>query len=207
MDLVDPEGSSWIRQVVVSHVDEGRIKWAKELNRRYPPDYSGPTGVGHVIKTGKPEIYPEISDEMLIAGARDEDHLAIMRELQFKSALVVPMIARGRTLGALTLVSTERGRRYGDGDLALAMELATRAALAIDNAQLYRGALAASEAKSAFLATMSHELRTPLNAIIGYQSLLEEGIDGPLNEAQRVHLTRIRASAHHLRGLIDDGLT
>jgi PAS domain S-box-containing protein len=207
VDLVDPEGEAGIRQVVVAHIDEGRVRWAKELNQRYPPDYSGPTGVGHVIKTGRPEIYPEISDEMLVAGARDKDHLAIMRELEFKSALVVPMIARGRTLGALTLVSSEKGRRYEESDLALAMELATRAALAIDNAQLYRGALAASEAKSAFLATMSHELRTPLNAIIGYQSLLREGIDGPLNEAQLAHLTRIRASADHLLGLIDEVLT
>jgi signal transduction histidine kinase/CHASE3 domain sensor protein len=205
VDLVDSDGT--IRQVVVAHVDEARIKWARELNKRYPPDYSGPTGVGHVIKTGQPEIYPDITDEMLVAGARDEDHLGLMRELRFRSALIVPMIARGRTLGALTLVSTDKGRRYGDEDVALAMEVATRAALAIDNAQLYRGALAASEAKSAFLATMSHELRTPLNAIIGYQSLLKEGIDGPLNEAQVAHLTRIRASANHLLGLIDEVLT
>ena len=205
VDLVDSDGT--IRQVVVAHVDEDRIKWARELNKRYPPDYSGPAGVGHVIKTGLPEIYPEITDEMLAAAARDEDHLGLMRELRFKSALVVPMIARGRTLGALTLVSTDKGRRYGDEDVTLAMEVATRAALAIDNAQLYRSALAASEAKSAFLATMSHELRTPLNAIIGYQSLLKEGIDGPLNEAQLAHLNRIRASADHLLGLIDEVLT
>lgn len=99
---------------------------------------------------------------MLVTAARDEHHLAIMRELQIKSALIVPMIARGHTLGALTLISTQSGGRYGDADLALAMELATRAAIAIDNAQLYRSALAASGAKSAFLATMSHELRTPL---------------------------------------------
>jgi len=205
VDLVDSDGA--IRQVVVAHIDEARIKWAKELNKRYPPDYSGPTGVGHVIKTGQPEIYPDITDEMLVASAKDDDHLGIMRELRFKSALVVPMIARGRTLGALTLVSTGKGRRYGDDDMALAMELATRAALAIDNAQLYRSALTASDAKSAFLATMSHELRTPLNAIIGYQSLLKEGIDGLLNESQLAQLTRIRASADHLLGLIDEMLT
>jgi PAS domain S-box-containing protein len=205
VDLVDSDGA--IRQVVVAHVDEARIKWARELNKRYPPDHSGPTGVGHVIKTGLPEVYPEITDEMLVATARDEDHLGLMRELKFKSALLVPMTARGRTLGALTLVSTEKGRRYGDEDVALAMEVATRAALAIDNAQLYRSALAASEAKSAFLATMSHELRTPLNAIIGYQSLLKEGIDGSLNKTQLAHLNRIRASADHLLGLIDEVLT
>ncbi|MDB4869610.1 MAG: ATP-binding region ATPase domain protein [Gemmatimonadales bacterium] len=205
VDLVDSEGA--IRQVVVAHVDEARIRWARELNRRYPPDYAGPTGVGHVIKTGQPEVYPDITDEMLVASARDEEHLGLMRELRFRSALIVPMNARGRTLGALTLVSTDSGRRYGDQDVALAMEVATRAAVAIDNAQLYQGALAASEAKSAFLATMSHELRTPLNAIIGYQSLLKEGIDGPLNRSQIAHLNRIRASADHLLSLIDEVLT
>ncbi|MGZ3330902.1 MAG: CHASE3 domain-containing protein [Gemmatimonadaceae bacterium] len=205
VDLADPDGK--VRQVVVSHRDEAKISWAKELNKRYPPDHSGPTGVGHVIRTGQAELYADISDAMLVAAARDADHLAIMRELQIKSALIVPMIARGRTLGALTLISSGSGRRYDEADEALAMELATRAAIAIDNAQLYRSALAASESKSAFLATMSHELRTPLNAIIGYQSLLAEGIDGRLNDPQLVQLSRIRSSADHLLGLIDEVLT
>lgn len=205
VDLADTDGK--IRQVVVSHKDEAKIRWAKELNKRYPPDHSGPTGVGHVIRTGQATLYPEISDEMLVGAARDADHLAIMRELQIRSALIVPMIARGRTLGALTLISSQPGRRYDESDQALAMELATRSAIAIDNAQLYRSALAASESKSAFLATMSHELRTPLNAIIGYQSLLVEGIDGRLNKPQLAQLTRIRASADHLLGLIDEVLT
>ena len=205
VDLADDAGS--IRQVVVSHKDEAKIKWARDLNKRYPPNHSGPTGAGNVIRTGKPEIYAEISDAMLVAGARDPEHLALMRDLQIRSALVVPMTARGRTLGALTLVSTEIGRRYGEPDQVLAMELATRAAIAIDNAQLYRGALAASEAKSAFLATISHELRTPLNAIIGYTSLLEEGIGGALTSAQLSQLGRIRASADHLLSLIDEVLT
>ncbi|HJQ53354.1 MAG TPA: ATP-binding protein [Gemmatimonadaceae bacterium] len=205
VDLVGPDGE--IRQVVVSHRDEAKIKWARELSKLYPPDYTSPGGVGDVIRNGKPALYPEITDEMLVSTARDPEHLAITRELQIRSALIVPMIARGRTLGALTLISSELGRRYADADTELAMELATRAAIAIDNAQLYRGALAASEAKSAFLATISHELRTPLNAIIGYASLLEEGIEGELNHAQRGQLGRIRASAGHLLGLIDEVLT
>ena len=205
VDLADEDGR--VRQVVVAHKDEAKIKWARELNKRYPPEYGGQTGVGHVIRTGQAEIYADISDEMLTAAARDSGHLAIMRELQIRSALVIPMIARGRTLGALTLISTAMGRRYSEVDQALATELATRAAIAIDNAQLYRSALAASDAKSSFLATMSHELRTPLNAIIGYQSLLAEGIEGSLNAAQLAQLARIRAGADHLLGLIDEVLT
>jgi signal transduction histidine kinase/CHASE3 domain sensor protein len=205
VDLVDQNGN--IRQVVVAHKEDEKVRWAKELNKRYPPDHSGPTGVGNVIRTGTPQLYGDISDEMLVAAARDDEHLAIMRELQIKSALIVPMVARGRTLGALTLISSDETRRYGEPEQALAIELATRAALAIDNAQLYRAALAASDSKSAFLATMSHELRTPLNAIIGYQSLLAEEIPGSLNEQQRNQLQRIRASADHLLGLIDEVLT
>ena len=160
-----------------------------------------------MIRSGNPEIYSDITDEMLSVAARDAEHLDIMRELQIKSALLVPMVARGRVLGALTLISSDAGRRYDEADLALGVELGTRAAIAIDNAQLYRGALAASNAKSAFLATMSHELRTPLNAIIGYQSLLDEGIPGKLNEAQRAQLSRIRVSADHLPALIEEVLT
>jgi signal transduction histidine kinase len=205
VDLSDGHGR--VRQVVVSHKDETKIGWARELNKRYPPDYGGPSGVGQVIRSGRAEIYPEITEEMLVGAARDAEHGRIMRELQIKSALIVPMIARGRTLGALTLISTTPGRRYGDQDQALAQELATRAAIAIDNAQLYRGALAASDAKSAFLATISHELRTPLNAIIGYASLLEEGIDGMLSAGQKAQIGRIRLSADHLLALIDEVLT
>ena len=205
VDLVESNGK--VRQVIVAHKDEEKVRRARELNKRYPPNYDGPNGVGAVIRSGNPEIYSDITDEMLSVAARDAEHLAIMRELQIKSALLVPMVARGRVLGALTLISSVSGRRYDEADLALGVELGTRAAIAIDNAQLYRSALAASNAKSAFLATMSHELRTPLNAIIGYQSLLDEGIPGKLNEAQRAQLSRIRASADHLLGLIDEVLT
>lgn len=205
VDLADEHGG--VRQVVVAHKDESRVRWARELNKRYPPDYEAPTGVGEVIRSGRAAIYPEIPDEMLVSSARDDAHLEILRELQIRSALIVPMIARGRTLGALTLISSDTGRHYGEADQNLAQELATRAAIAIDNARLYRGALAASEAKSAFLATISHELRTPLNAIIGYASLLEEGIDGTLSSGQQAQLGRIRSSANHLLALIDEVLT
>src|SRR5205823_2527313 len=134
VDLVEASGR--IRQVVVAHKDEEKVKWARDLNKQYPSNYDGPNGVGNVIRTGKPELYPEVTDEMLVAAARDSEHLAMMRELRIQSVLIAPMVARGRTLGALVLVSSELGRRYEEDDQELAMELGTRAALAIDNAQL-----------------------------------------------------------------------
>src|SRR5207249_1030486 len=156
------------------------------------------TGVPQVIRSGEPQLVAEITDEILSASVRDPEHLALLRTLKLRSAIIVPMIARGKTLGALTLVSTRAERQYGEHDLALARELAHRAALAVDNAQLYRAALAANEAKTNFLATMSHELRTPLTAIIGYEELLAEGITAPVTDAQRQQLDRIKVSAMHL---------
>ena len=205
IDLVEADGK--IKQSIVAHRDPEKVKWAKELRKRYPPDYDEPGGAGEVIRTGRAEIHRDIPDQALVAGAKDADHLTILRELQIKSAQIVPMIARGRTLGALTLISGEQGRNLIEADQPLAMELATRAAIAIDNAQLYRAALTASDAKSAFLASMSHELRTPLNAIIGYQSLLQDGLSGPVTDGQITQLSRIRSSADHLLSLIDEVLT
>ena len=90
-----------------------------------------------MLRTGEPEFYPEVTDEALVAAARDAEHLRIMREGGFTSVMILPLVARGRTLGALTLVTAESGRRYEAGDLALAEDLARRAALAVDNARLY----------------------------------------------------------------------
>ena len=123
--------------IAVTHVDPAKVAMAEEFQRRYPADPSSRQGVHEVMRTGASQLYPEVTDEMLAAGARDEEHLAAMRSLGFVSALVVPLSARSRIFGAITLVQAESGRRYGQQDLSLAEDLARRAALAIDNAHLY----------------------------------------------------------------------
>jgi signal transduction histidine kinase/PAS domain-containing protein len=211
VDIVGDDGKP--KQLALAHVNPDKIRWAYELNKRYPPDPNAPTGVYNLLRTGKPEFYPEIPEEMLIRSAVDDEHMRIIRELGLKSAIVAPLIARGRTLGALTLVSAESGRRYTQADLELASELARRAALAVDNARLHKAEVdarnasqAANLAKTQFLAVMSHELRTPLNAIAGYADLMRMGIRGPTTPEQQADLDRIKRSQRNLLSLINDVL-
>jgi len=135
VDIVEPSGD--LRSVAVAHVDPDKVKWAREISQRYPPDMNATTGVPNVIRSGLPELYPEIPSELLEQAAVDDEHLELVRQLQLKSIIIVPMLARGRTLGAISLISAECGHSYDETDLALAEELARRAAMAVDNARLY----------------------------------------------------------------------
>jgi PAS domain S-box-containing protein len=138
IEVAEEDGTT--RQVGVAHVDPDKVRLAEELRVRYPPRPGDRYGALEVIRTGQPVLLPDIPDEVLVQGARDAEHLRIARELGLRSALVVPLTARGRTLGALSLVSAESGRRFSVKDLPAIEQLASRAALAVDNARLYREA-------------------------------------------------------------------
>ena len=134
--IVDQGGAA--RLLAVAHVDPEKVALAHELNARYPPDPDAPTGVSHVLRTSEPELISYIPDEMLAASTPDPDLLRTLRELGLVSAMTVPLVARGRVLGAITFISAESEHRYGEQDLALAADLAGRAAVAVDNARLLR---------------------------------------------------------------------
>ncbi len=135
VDVLEEGGS--LDRLAVAHQNPQKVKLARELAERYPTDPEAPTGIYNVLRSGRPEFYPDIPDELLEATARDEEHLRLLREIGFSSAIIVPITVRSRTLGTITLVSAESGRKYGEADLRLAEDLARRSASAVDNARLY----------------------------------------------------------------------
>ncbi|HEX7091930.1 MAG TPA: ATP-binding protein [Longimicrobiales bacterium] len=194
-----------IRRVAVVHRDPAREELADRLHGFAPDPARSP--LGRVLFNGRPRIIPHVDEAWLRTTAESDEHLRVLRALQPRSAILVPLGARGRVLGLLSLFRTEVGRSYDQDDLRLAEELGRRASIAADNARLYEAAQAASQAKSDFLAVMSHELRTPLTAIIGYEELLERGLAGRVTDEQLRYLRRISVSALHLRELIEEILT
>jgi PAS domain S-box-containing protein len=136
--VVEADGT--VAQVAVSHPDPARVTLARELQERYPESPDSPTGVAAVIRRGEPELIPEITNEMIRAAAVDDLHFDLMSQLDLRSYICVPLKGRAGVLGAITLVSSDPGRRFGGEDLLLAEELALRAATAIENARLFHAA-------------------------------------------------------------------
>lgn len=134
--LVNEKGQAY--EVAVSHKDPSKVELVRAIEERYPPDWKLKGELPEVLRTGKPIYIPEVTDEMLAAGARDEEHLRLIRLLGLRSGFAVPLIARGRALGSISFAWAESNRLYGQAETQLAHELARRAALAIDNARLYQ---------------------------------------------------------------------
>jgi signal transduction histidine kinase len=140
IDEIGPDGR--IVRLAVEHPDPDKLRMARSLHERYPPNPDAPHGVAAVLRTGQTQWAAEIPDKLLVAAARDEEHLAITRALGLSSYAVVPISARGRVLGALTLVC-DRQRLLSEEDVDVAEELARRAGMAIENARLFTAAEAA----------------------------------------------------------------
>jgi signal transduction histidine kinase len=184
IDLQQPDGS--LHRVAVVCADPTKEALARALRLRYPPDPSVAAGIPNVLRTGKSELYREIDESWLARAAQDTDHLEILRAIDPKSYVIVPLVAHGRMLGAIMFVAAESGRRYGADDLALAEDLAHRAALAVANALLYREAQEAIRFRDEFLSIAAHELKTPITGLRGFAQLTIRRLDrnGSLDPAQ-----------------------
>ena len=200
VDVANDDGT--LRRLAVAHQDADKVRLAHELMRDYRPDPQAPGGAFAVLRTGKPEIVAEITDEMLVQGAKDERHLRLIRSLGLRSYICVPLVVSGNPLGVLTFATAESGRTYTDADLALAMDLAQRAGVAIENTRLYQALRDADRRKDEFLATLAHELRNPLAPIRNALQILKmPRVDAATVERSRDMMER---QVHHLVRLVDD---
>ncbi len=209
MDVLDTGGE--IQRLGIYHPDPEKQALARELQNTWLPKRDDPFGAPAMLRQARTITIVEDIEAMVAATARSAEHMHLLRQLGIRALLTVPLVARGRLLGAITFVSSQRDAPYSQEDVQLAEDLAARGALALDNARAYdlalvskRSAEAANTAKTAFLGAMSHELRTPLNAIGGYIDLLDMGLRGPVTEAQHADFARVKASQQHLGVLITE---
>lgn len=212
-------------QIVVAHKDPDKVALAKKLREQYPENPNSKTGVPQVLRTGKSEIMSVIPPELIEQSVKDKEQLKIVKQLGLRSYMCVPFIARGKVLGAITLVAAESGRIYTQTDLSLVEDLARIAAIAIDNALLHKETTEfaktlekrveerteelrrSNKELQDFAYVASHDLQEPLRKIQAFGDLLKEEYGDKLDKNGSNYLDRVLNAAGRMRSLINDILT
>ena len=176
LDLLADDGG--VRRLSVVHKDPAKLELADAFRRRYPPRPDDAGGLMMVLRTGEPILHKVLTDDQLVQGARDAEHLATIRALELRSFLIVPLTARGRTLGALTLAISETSRHFDEDDLALATEIGNRAALAVDNARLFSQGQEAARRREEAL-SLHRSVEEQLTLLVEASGSLSASLDLP----------------------------
>ncbi|HEX2208883.1 MAG TPA: ATP-binding protein [Longimicrobium sp.] len=202
--IVHVEEGETVRAHGIAHADRAREELVRGVLRRFPIPIDADQPVMRALRTGEAELVAVVDEGALRELCTGPDHHDMVRALGLSSALVVPIRAKGRTLGAISLARTG-GEPYGAAELALAQEVARRAALAVENARLYDQARQAVRARDEVVAVVSHDLRNPLNAVLIASTVLAEygGVER-LNERDRKQVEVIRRSVEQMTALVQD---
>ena len=202
--IIDRYEDGKFRHVAVAHKDPKKVKWAREMRKKYPPDPNAPYGLYKVVRTGKSEFYPHISDEMLVKVAKDKEHLKLLRNVGFTSAMIAPIFVGKKCIGTTTFVSAKTERVYTQEDLVMAEELAQRAGVAIENALLYEEARRAIAVRDDFISIASHELKTPLTSLKIFLQVIQKQLARKGEEAMAKNLGKIDQEVNKLNLLVGD---
>ncbi|MCP3099227.1 HAMP domain-containing histidine kinase [Myxococcus sp. K15C18031901] len=200
-----------VRPVAALHAEPERHVLLVEMLRRFPPDGLEPRGLPSLFLTGRTERVEALTHAQQVASTRDAEHARLLLSLGLRGYLGVPLVARGRVIGALMLFRTEGARAFSDEEERLAEELARRTALSLDNARLLREAREAVRLRDEFLGIASHELKTPLTPLHLKVQLLQRQVDllaahgKPVN-AERVSETLdvVQRQVRKLTSLVDN---
>jgi PAS domain S-box-containing protein len=196
----DERRASELERLELVHADPAMEPLLDALNSYPLADMSAHPVFG-VVASGEPLLLAETHDELLHAMTPDETHRDVFRRLGFRSLMIVPLVARGHTLGAIGFYAA--ARTFDAQDFGLARELAGLAALALDNARLYRTAQSAVQARDDVLAVVSHDLGNPLSAIRIGTKLVRRRLSEDESDALR-QLDGIRQAAEQMERLIND---
>lgn len=194
------ENALKVQEAVIAHRDPAKKARADAFRAQHSVDWEQPVGVATVIQSGKPELYPSLSEGFLNKIREPMRRQAVL-DLGIHSVIIVPLHSYGRVIGALSVCSAESKRTYNEFDLSLVMDLAKRASFAIENSRLFKKAQEANLAKSAFLANMSHEIRTPLGAMLGFAELLADDTKDP---KQHEYVSTLLRNGQQLLRIVDE---
>lgn len=202
---IDLKDRQLVHRAAITHADSSKAELARSLEESWLPNWTEARGLSHVLATSEPEILEDCDRDPIASYIASPSKRALIELLGCRSAMIVPLSARGRILGAMMFVCASSTKRYSTEELRLAQELALRAALAIDNARLYDQAQTAVRQRDEFLAMLAHELRNPLAAVLNAVEVMRKASDSPrtLERAEDVIERQGRHMAHLLDDLLD----
>jgi len=201
LDIV--EGEDTFKRIGEAHVDPAKSKLIREVATFPQSALTARHPLMRVMATGAPVLEAEITPAFIRASFVEEGQRRVVEALEPRSLICVPLVASGKPLGALTLVTSGSGRRYEIADLSLAADLARRAAIVVEHARLFHEAQQATRARDDVLAVVAHDLRNPLNTVTMAVSLMLENTP-PERVQERRQVEIVRRAADRMNRMIQD---